>query len=918
MATETDTLPLIRTKLYRPRTTGDLVPRPRLVEGLEQRRDRPLTLIVAPAGYGKTTLVVSWLATCDCPSAWLSLDENDNDFKLFLSYFSAAVQTMFPDALDETSALLQAAILPPLDVLARSLINELDRIEQPFILVLDDYHVVQSMDVHHLLTELLRHPPRALHLVLTSRSDPPLPLTTLRGRGQVTEIRAHRLRFTEAETAAYLQQLGMPAENRTVRSLLRSVEGWVTGIRLAVLASRHMGGKEPVSAGLQGGIPYITGYLMTEVLEGQPPAIQDYLLATSVLDRFCASLCEAVCPSAVQAVSARQAEPGEAGWECEVSGRGYLEWLEVGDLFVVPLDDEHEWYRYHHLFQQLLRKQLRRRYESNEIAALHSRASAWYAENDLIDEALSHALSAGDDLGAARLVERNGRVRLNEGRWHVLAKWMAKLPEATIQQRSQLLILKAWVAFYQFALGMIPPLLETLENLLEDDTSSQPLRGEVDFFWGHHCYWQGESARSLGLLDRALERIPEEYRTARAEAELFWGLASQMCGQKTEAVQRLNSLASGEPPPPPVRQMRLLGSLAFIYLLSGDLTRAAQAALQMQSIATKSDIAYYKGWASYLQAHIHYCWNELGRAAHHFAQAVEGRYALHTRAAIDSLVGLALTSQAMQQPDKASATMNLLLEFAQQTSSPTYVAIAHSCQARLSLLQGDLTSALRWLQTAGLTTDAGIMFYWLETPRVTRCRVLIAEGSAASLREAVGNLHHFEQVKEARHNTRQLIDILLLQALACHKQEHADEALATLERAVTLAHPGGWIRPFVELGPMMVGLLEELRRQGVAPVYITQILTAFPTKDEGRKTDTGTLAFVARPSSSLVEPLTNRELEVLELMAQRMTNKEIAAQLVVSVGTVKNHAYKINQKLNARGRRQAVAKATSLGILSTS
>jgi len=278
MASETDILPLIRTKLHWPRVTGDLVPRPRLLEQLEQWRDRPLTLVIAPAGYGKTTLVTSWLAACDCPSAWLSLDKDDNDFVLFLSYFLAAIQTMFPDAVEETSAWLSAASLPPLEILARSLINELDQIEQSFILVLDDYHSIQNMDVHHLLAELLRHPPHVQHLVLASRSDPPLSLATLRARGQATEIRIHQLRFTEAETATFLRQLGRPADGGTVRALLESVEGWVTGIRLAVLSSRHRGSLESASARLQSGIPYITDYLVTEVLEGQPPIIQDCLL----------------------------------------------------------------------------------------------------------------------------------------------------------------------------------------------------------------------------------------------------------------------------------------------------------------------------------------------------------------------------------------------------------------------------------------------------------------------------------------------------------------------------------------------------------------------------------------------------------------------------------------------------------------
>ena len=916
MATETDTLPLIRTKLYRPRITGELVPRPRLLERLEQRRERPLTLVVAPAGYGKTTLVTSWLATCDCPSAWLSLDEGDNDLALFLSYFSAAIRNMFPDAVGETSALLDAARLPPPDVLARSLINELDQIEQPFILVLDDYHSIQNMDVHHLLTELLRYPPRALHLVLASRSDPPLPLANLRARGQATEIRTQELRFTEAEAALLLQKLDMPADDRTVRTLSERLEGWVTGMRLAVLSSRHRGSEYLDPAYVKGSISYITDYLLTEVLEGQPPAIQDYLLGTSILERFCAPLCEAV-----QFGKAELPEADKGG----MSGQAFVEWLVDNDPFLVRLDDQGEWYRFHHLFQELLRNRLQQQRGTDGVAVLHSRASAWYAQNDLIDEALSHALAASDELGAAQLVERNVRVRVNEDRWHVVERWLAKLPEAIVQQRPQLLLAKAWVSYYHLALGAIPPLLEALETMLDDDAASQPLWGEVDFLWGQHWYWQGQSARSLDLLNRALERIPEGYHVARGAAEIFLGFANQMSGQKSEAVKRLNSLLLREPPLLPIRQIRLLATLYMIYMLSGELTVAAQVIPQMRDVAARINSAFAKAWVSYLRACFHYFRNELGKAAQCFAQAVEGRYALHTRAAIDSLAGLALTYQAMQQPDKASVTMDLLLESAQQTGNPYYVTVAHSCQARLSVLRGDLASAVRWLQTAELTTVAGIMFLWLEIPHVTQCRVLVAEGSDASLREAEGLLLNYAQENEASHNTRQLIDILLLQALACQKQEQTEKALTVLERAVTLARPGGWIRPFVELGPVMAGLLEQLHGDGVATDYVEQILAALQTKDEGQRTKGPDPSLILRPSpptgvatGGLVEPLTNRELQVLELMAQRLTNKEIAAQLVISVGTVKQHAYNINQKLGVRGRRQAVAKATSLGILPSS
>jgi LuxR family maltose regulon positive regulatory protein len=907
MANEIDAFPLIRTKLHRPQVTENLVARPRLLEYLTDRRQRPLTIVAAPAGYGKTTLVSSWLEDTDWPCAWLSLDEYDDDLVMFLSYVSAAIQTIYPDVGQETQALLSAPKLPPPLVLARSLINELGQIDIPFVFVLDDYHVIHETAIHELLTELLRHPLQALHLVITTRREPPLALSKLRARGQMTEIRLEELSFTPVETAALLQtMLGRPVSDTTAASLTEKTEGWITGLRLAVLSLRHQDDLDGLLSKLPDQLHYVMEYLIGQVLSSLPPPIKQYVLSTAIVDRFCAPLCETIL--------GLEHEAGEAG----VGGHYFIEWVVKANLFTVPLDGQGKWYRYHHLFQQLLQHQLELELEKEEIAALHRRASRWYAENEFIDEALHHALKAGDLSRAAQLVEQNGRTLLDEDKWHTLEKWMAQLPDDIIQQRPKLLLAKAWVSFHQFALGAIPPVLEAVEAVLDDDEITQPLWGEVDFFWGHHWYWQGQSSRSMDLLDRALERIPKTHYLARGEAEAFWSFASQMVGREKEAVRTLNQWFYGEQTPHPGRQIKELGSLVFIHLLSSELTEAVREAQQIQDMVANSNNMYIKAWASYLQGYVYYCWNDLKNAARHFVQTVERRYSVHTMAAIDSLAGLTLTYHALGQPDKARATLALLLEYTRDLNDPAYLAIARSCQARLALLQGDMASAARWLQTADLATDAGVMFFWLEVSRITRCRVLIAQGTKASLQQAEALLQAYRQQNEGQHNTRQLIEILPLQALVYHKQELADKALATLERAVTLAQPGGFIRPFVEPGPELVGLLNRLHSQGVAQDYIAQILAAFSqeTKDEGGPTVDKRDEPIGPPSSSLFEPLTDRELEVLTLLAQRLTYKEIATQLFISPGTVTQHVHRVYQKLEVKRRKQAVAKATDLGLLS--
>ena len=470
MAGKTTPDTLMTTKLHRPPLDRLHVHRPQLLERLDQRRSRPLTLVSAPAGYGKSVLIQSWLETFDISDAWVSLDKNDNDLRTFTAYFVAAVETLFSGACRNTQALLTASDLPPSAVLGANLLNELDRIKQRFILVLDDFHHIENESVLEMITQLLSHPPQAMHLVLIGRQDPVLPISALRAQSLVTEIRTQDLRFDLNETGEFLAQvLGIQVDSSTAAALEEKTEGWVTGLRLAALSMRHRNNLDLKLLESQVDAQYVMEYLFTEVLSRQPPEIGQYLLSIAILDRFCAPLCEAVCLSGAGALS------------CELGGWEFIAWLKKENMFLIPLDAENRWFRFHHLFQKLLSNQLKRRFSSEDINVLHARAGAWFAENGLIEEAIRHVLASGDVDGAAQLVEQNRQTLLNTDRWYVLEKWLSMLPETVIQQRPELLLAQVWIHYFHFRLTLIPSVLDVAESLLSNKPKEKLLYGEIIF-----------------------------------------------------------------------------------------------------------------------------------------------------------------------------------------------------------------------------------------------------------------------------------------------------------------------------------------------------------------------------------------------------------------------------------------------------
>lgn len=898
MKTEPHHIPLLRTKLHRPPVPTDHLHRPELLERLDKGRHQPVILVSAPAGYGKSLLISCWLEKCERPGAWLSLDQGDNDLQRFLSYLVAAVHTIFPQAATETQLLIDSATLPPLAVLAATLVNELERVDHAFIIVLDDIHRIREKAVHEFLNLILHHPPRRMNLVLAGRRDPLISIATLRAGGLLTELRMWDLRFSIDESTKFLQAAtNYEIEASTAAALAEKAEGWVTGLRLAVLAMRGQEDPGRELLKLKGTTRYVVDYLIKEVLDRQPAGIRDYLLRTAILDRFCAPLCDALC------------EADGTSAQCEIDGRAFLDGLQADNLFIISLDTDNQWFRYHHLFQQLLRRLLGHRAAPEEVRALHRRASRWFASQKLIDEALEHAMAASEVDFAADIVEANRLEVLNADKWPVLARWLSQLPEEIVWQRPELLLGEAWLAYYRFRIPALARIVERLDGLLGDGADRPDWVGEQSMFKSFLCYWQGQAREMLTHVGRAQAGLPATHDLMRADSEIYFGLAHHMAGQKEVAIEALTHRIRQQPDHKGLLITRQVITLAFIHLLSGNLKDAAVYSRQLGELARTISPVYIKSWSTYLLGCCYFQAGEWQAAERCFRWMAENRYIAHTAAVMSSLTGLGLTYHFMGRPRESARVAQQLLDFAVETRDPGNLALAESGQARIGLLRGDSGGRCPSHEATSMATA----FIFLEAPQITQCRLLVAQGAHESLTRAVAMIEDLQASTEAIHNTYHLIDLIALKAIAFYRQGRLDDAATSLEHTLHLAAPGGWVRPFIEMGHPMADLLVRLKQKKVAVDHIETLLAAF--RDPQVEFPTRIQPPESKLDPPLVDPLTNRERDVLELLAERLQDKEIADKLCVSMATVKTHLRHIYEKLAVGNRRKAVLTAEQRGLL---
>ncbi|MBN1217331.1 MAG: LuxR family transcriptional regulator [Anaerolineae bacterium] len=956
--------PILATKLYIPPPRPNVVLRPRLIKRLNEGLQRKLTLISAPAGFGKTTLVSEWVnqkaeggtmkdekskthpsSFIPHPSkvAWLSLDEGDNAPTRFLAYFVAALQTLAPRQSTVGNigkgvlAALQTPQPPPTETILTALLNEIATIPDHFVLVLDDYHVIEakpvdaSTSVNDALTFLLEHLPPQMHLVIVTREDPQLPLARYRARDQLTELRAADLRFTSSEAAEFLNQvmsLNLSAED--IAALETRTEGWIAGLQLAAISMQGHQDAAGFIKSFTGSHHFVLDYLVEEVLEQQPASVQTFLLRTSILDRLCGPLCDAVCSAGTVSSSKGTAvllAPSASGQET-------LEYLQQANLFIVPLDNERLWYRYHHLFADLLRQRLQQQLrqsaaappssppslgesalsasavhsspqetEEGIVAELHRRASQWYEDNGLEIEAFHHATAANDVERAARLVEGKGMPLQFRGAVVPVLNWLASLPAAVLDARPSL-----WV-MYASALSMsgqtvgVEQKLQAAEAALaarqdtKPDDKTRNLIGHIAAIRALLAVSQYQVETIIAQSRRALEYLHPDNLAVRTATIWKLGIAYQLQGDRAAAGRAYTeamsiSQASGNG----VIYIAAATGLGNVQESENRLYLAAETYRRILQLMDEPPLP--GACEAHLGlARISYEWNDLDAAEQHGQRSVLlARQMENTDNFVACEVFLARLKLVRGDAVGAAAILTKASESARRHNFVYRLPEVVAAQVMVLLHQGEIAAAAQLAEEHKLP--------------LSRARVHLAQGDPSA---ALAVLESLRRQVEAKGWADEQLKVMVLQAVAHHAYGEKDQAARLLADALALAEPGGFIRIFVDEGRPMMELLTRMKpydvraEGGRRKEYIDKLLAAF-----GKQKDVHPSSLIPQP---LPEPLSQRELEVLQLIAQGLSNSEISERLFLALSTVKGHNRRIYGKLQVQRRTEAIARARELGLL---
>ncbi len=904
--------PLLETKLYAPRRRDGVVPRSRLAERLDRGAQSKLTLISAPAGFGKTTMLADWLAAAPADqraTAWLSLDRGDNDPATFWAYVLAALQAATP-GVGEGARLLLDSAQAPIEGVLTTLLNELSAVPRDIVLVLDDYHLVDAPEIQDGMAFLLERMPPQLHVVIATRADPALPLARLRARGELVEIRAADLRFTPDEAAAYLNgAMGLALTAQDVEALEGRTEGWIAALQLAALSLQGRTDIAGFIAGFAGDDRYIVDYLVEEVLHRQPEQVRSFLLKTSILTRLSGPLCDAV--------------TGQDG------GRATLEALDRANLFLVPLDDRRRWYRYHHLFADVLRARLLDE-QPDLVHELHRRAGEWYEQDGERSEAIRHAMAGEDFARAADLIEL-AIPAMGRGRQEMMLRaWLEALPGELFEVRPVLAVgyvgalmstgqfegadrlLRAAERWLDTPTGALAqPDARSAGMVVRDEAEFRRLPGAIAMYRAAQALIRGDMVGTMTHARRVLDLVSEDDHLKRGGGAGLLALACWTSGD-LDGAQRwyVDSMASLEKAAHLSDVIGCSIALADIQIAQGRLDdalrtyeRGLQIAMGQGGPALRGAADMRVGMSDLLRER-----NDLQAASQHLQTSRElGEANGLPQNPYRSRVAAARMRRAAGDLDGAVELLDEAERLYAGDFSPDVRPVA-GVRARVWIAQGKLSEAWRWAREHDLTA-ADKLGYLREFEHATLARLLLAQGmrdrSNHGIREAIELTERLLAAADAGGRKGSAIDILVVQALARHARDDAPGALSSLGRALALAEPQGYVRIFVDEGPPMVALLKLAAKQPDASGYVRRLLAAFVVA-EGR----------TPVEQSLIEPLSERELEVLRLLGSDLGGPDIARELVVSLNTVRTHTRNIYAKLGVNDRRAAVRRAAELGLLS--
>ena len=891
---------ILRTKLFVPPLRPLLVPRPRLLDHLNDGANGKMILVAAPAGFGKTTLVTHWLQQQEKPVAWLSLDENDNAPSRFFTYLLAAIHTVYPELGQSLSASLQSNQPPDDADVIPTLVNELADDHASFVLVLDDYHVIHNGIIHEAVDFLVNYMPAQVHLVMTSREDPDLPLPRWRVRGQLTEVRAEDLRFTVAEATTFLQTtMGLSLDETAVSQLEARTEGWVAGLQLAALSIRHGGDASRFVESFAGDDRQVADYLLQEVLLQQADDVQQFLLQTSILERFNAALCDALL-----------AQP---------QSQDILDQLETSNLFLIPLDAHRDWYRYHHLFAQLLRSRLLRDSSATAVADLHRRAAQWFESQGLFEEAITHARQIPDDEYTAQLITTMPiQTVFEQGGTALLQQWVGDLPVDVVQRFPKTAVFAAGA---HLLVGNAQQVQHYLD-LIADDPSTIGERALFQSILLRNR--NSDHQEALQLAELALSHVPADERNFRAMAYMQIGVNQFQLGNLTmaeETLKKMRQELATDQLATLSMEIQTIHLQSSLVMTRGDFYRGEQLCHEGLALAKEAghEANPFVGLLYAQLSRIYYEWNLFEQSEQYCVLATKrAKRTAISDVIIESFLMRARLACWRKDRQEVTDILDELRQYARTSNMDGVMETFDAVAAYFNWLGGDLETAVRWANASGLTLEDRPTFDQFQRYE-TLSQVRLGELRQLHEKSGVSNIlqlnAHMIQLAAEVQDAYGLMVNLCVQALAYDWQGDTEAAQVALGQVLPMAEAGSLIRLFIEFGVPMQTLLANSR--ALNPVYVARLLQAFAQEVDTAVSVAKSTKSTQTPTISTSIHLTEREMDVLQAIASGLSNKEIEAALVISKNTVRTHIKNLYSKLGVESRTQAIVRAQELNLLDT-